>query len=346
MRRSSKLRRIASGQITSEKLTEECLSEIAELNPKLNAFITVTADEALATARGRPTRRSPAGRRIGPLHGIPISLKDLIDQKGVRHHRRLAGARGSCRRRRCGRRRGGCARPAPCSSARPTSTSSRSARPARIRASARSAIRTTRRARPADRAAVRRVAVATGMSLGTVGTDTGGSIRIPGGGLRRRRPEAGVGTDSASGVVPLSRQLDHVGPLAASVADAWLLYNAMRPSPSAAAASARGRPLKGLRLGGLRLPVRSARRRRRARACCDTIDRLRSEARRSSDVTLPHANDMAAIYLHLVFGDAAEYHARTLVAARRTTPPRSGCASRWRATCWPRTTSARCAARR
>ena len=66
------------------------------------------------------------------------------------------------------------------------------------------------------------IAVATGMSLGTVGTDTGGSIRIPAAacGIVGLKPE--WGQISAAGVVPLSRQLDHVGPLAASVTDAWL----------------------------------------------------------------------------------------------------------------------------
>src|SRR6187431_3587246 len=74
---------VGSGKVTSEKLTEECLSVIEALNPKLNAFITVTADEALQQAR-QADKEIAAGRRIGPLHGIPISLKDLIDQKGVR----------------------------------------------------------------------------------------------------------------------------------------------------------------------------------------------------------------------------------------------------------------------
>ena len=74
---------VASGRITSEKLTEQCLSAIEALNPKLNAFITVTADKALQQAR-KADKEIAAGRRLGPLHGIPISLKDLIDQKGLR----------------------------------------------------------------------------------------------------------------------------------------------------------------------------------------------------------------------------------------------------------------------
>ena len=73
---------VAKGELKSEKLTEECLAKIASLNPQLNAFIAVTGDEALAQAR-TADKEIAAGRRLGPLHGIPISLKDLIDQKGI-----------------------------------------------------------------------------------------------------------------------------------------------------------------------------------------------------------------------------------------------------------------------
>jgi aspartyl-tRNA(Asn)/glutamyl-tRNA(Gln) amidotransferase subunit A len=167
-------------------------------------------------------------------------------------------------------------------------------------------------------------AVASGMSLATVGTDTGGSIRIPAAacGVVGLKPE--WGHVSASGVVPLSRQLDHVGPLAASVADAWLLYNAMQPESEQIGDALDAAPLKGLRLGRLsgyffdRLDADVE------RSVMDSIARLQQRGARVVDVNIPHANDMAAIYLHLVFGDAAEYHARTLSARPEdyTTPVR------------------------
>ncbi|MCA1587048.1 MAG: amidase, partial [Acidobacteria bacterium] len=71
--------RLRHGEITSERLTEACLAQIAALNPTLNAFITVTADPALAAAR-EADRELAAGGARGALHGIPLSLKDLIDQ--------------------------------------------------------------------------------------------------------------------------------------------------------------------------------------------------------------------------------------------------------------------------
>jgi aspartyl-tRNA(Asn)/glutamyl-tRNA(Gln) amidotransferase subunit A len=69
--------------ISPVELTRACLQQIERLNPVLNAFITVTAEEALAQAREAETevRR---GKWRGPLHGIPVGLKDNIDTAGVR----------------------------------------------------------------------------------------------------------------------------------------------------------------------------------------------------------------------------------------------------------------------
>ena len=65
------------------ELTRACLDRIEKLNPTLNAFITVTAESALAEARAAETEIS-RGEWRGPLHGIPIALKDLIDTAGTR----------------------------------------------------------------------------------------------------------------------------------------------------------------------------------------------------------------------------------------------------------------------
>ncbi len=65
--------------ISSEELTGLCLARIKKLDAKLNAFITVTEEAALAQAR-----TCDRTRRTGPLHGIPIALKDNIDTAGIR----------------------------------------------------------------------------------------------------------------------------------------------------------------------------------------------------------------------------------------------------------------------
>src|SRR5262245_11136125 len=77
---SELLRRLEASPV---ELVSECLEVIEQLNLTLNAFITVTAESALAEAR-QAEDEIRAGRWRGPLHGIPIGLKDLIDTAGVR----------------------------------------------------------------------------------------------------------------------------------------------------------------------------------------------------------------------------------------------------------------------
>ena len=302
--------KVAAGRVTSEKLTENCLATIAELNPKLNAFITVTADDALEAAR-HADKEIAGGRCRGPLHGIPISLKDLIDQKGVRTSagsllrkdhvadddapvtRRLrdAGAVFVGKTNLHEFAFGTTTEDSGFGLARNPHDPNRS---------------------PGGSSGGSAIAVATGMSLGTVGTDTGGSIRIPAAacGIVGLKPE--WGSVSATGVVPLSRQLDHVGPLAACVADAWTIYNAIQPRGARVTETLDALPLAGLRFGMLsgylfdRLDADVEDR------VLASIDRLRSAGATLTEVTLPHADEIATIYLHLVFGDAAEYHAPAL----------------------------------
>jgi aspartyl-tRNA(Asn)/glutamyl-tRNA(Gln) amidotransferase subunit A len=70
-------------RLSPVELTEACLARVQRLNPALNAFITVTADSALASARTAESEIQ-RGRWRGPLHGVPIALKDLFDTVGVR----------------------------------------------------------------------------------------------------------------------------------------------------------------------------------------------------------------------------------------------------------------------
>ncbi len=76
-------RLIAAKQVSPVELTELFLSRIKELNPKLNAYLTVTSEEAMASARAAE-QAVVKGDSLGPLHGIPVSLKDLDLTKGIR----------------------------------------------------------------------------------------------------------------------------------------------------------------------------------------------------------------------------------------------------------------------
>ena len=83
--------RSTPARTSSAELTEEALERIAARSDELTAFVEVTADDARAEARAA-RRRAAAGRRRGPLHGIPVSVKDVIHVRGAADPRRL-GAR-------------------------------------------------------------------------------------------------------------------------------------------------------------------------------------------------------------------------------------------------------------
>src|ERR1051326_6063636 len=74
-------RKLRNGELTARAITESCLERIAADNPRLNAFILVMAEDARRQA-SEADRELAAGRDCGPLHGVPIALKDLIDVRG------------------------------------------------------------------------------------------------------------------------------------------------------------------------------------------------------------------------------------------------------------------------
>ena len=212
-------------QISPVELTKACLARIEQLNPTINAFITVMHDSALTQAR-KAEDEIQAGNWRGPLHGIPIGLKDLIDTAGVKTTcgsalfrdrvptedaevvRRLKSAGAVL----IGKQNlqefayGG------------TSTSSY--------------FGPVHNPWDVDRIAGgssggSAAAVATGMCFGAIGTDTGGSIREPAAFCGIVGLKATYGRVSARGVFPLSPSLDHVGPLCRSVIDTALMLQAI-----------------------------------------------------------------------------------------------------------------------
>ena len=265
---------LARRATTSEQFTERCLDRIAALNPRLNAFITVTADAALAAARAADRARA-RGDAVGPLHGIPISIKDLIDQAGLPN---TAGSRVrrdvvattdapvTARVKRAGAVMVGRTNLHEFAFGTTTEDSGFGL--------ARHPVDDTRS--PGGSSGGSGIAVKTGMSIASIGTDTGGSIRIPAAACGVVGLKPGWGEIPTDGVVPLSRQLDHVGPLARTVTDAWLLHEVLAgraPAGRRAAHAGRAdrrarRPARRLLLGshGARGRGRGPRRRRGAAA--------------------------------------------------------------------------------
>lgn len=245
-------------QVSSVELTLECLARIEKWNPELNAFLTVTADVALEQARKADAERA-SGLDRGPLHGIPIAHKDLFCTRGIRTTggsktfaefvpefdatvvQRLANAgavmigKTNLHEHAYG-----------ITSENPHYGAVRNPwDPERS---------------PGGSSGGSGVAVATGMALAATGTDTGGSIRVPASwcGITGLKPT--FGRVSKYGVLPLGYTLDHPGPMAQTVRDTALLFEAMagfdpkdpssvdRPVPRCMPAE--GEPsLRGIRIG-------------------------------------------------------------------------------------------------
>ena len=239
---------LRSGAATAADLVETALEAIDRHNRRTNAFIRVHADEARAAARAADDERAQ-GLDRGPLHGIPISLKDLIDVAGqptTAASRVLDGrvARQDApvvtRLRRAGAVILG--KTNLHEFALGTTSEDSAFGPVRHPLDeARS---------PGGSSGGSAAAVASGMGLGSIGTDTGGSVRIPAAacGIVGLKPSAG--DIPTQGVIPLSWSLDHVGPLARTVQDVAWLWAAMADQPLDRVMPAEIASLRLCRLGG------------------------------------------------------------------------------------------------
>jgi aspartyl-tRNA(Asn)/glutamyl-tRNA(Gln) amidotransferase subunit A len=210
--------RLRRKEVSPVELTRACLDRIERLDPALNAFITVTAESALAEARAAEVEISH-GEWRGPLHGIPVALKDLIDSAGTRttagsglYQSRVPAEDAEVVRR---LRQGGAV----------ILGKNNLHEFAYGGSSLVSYFGDVHNPWNAEHIAGgssggSAAAVAAGLCYAAIGTDTAGSIREPAAlcGCVGIKPT--YGRVSARGVIPLSWSLDHVGPLAACVADA------------------------------------------------------------------------------------------------------------------------------
>ena len=216
---------IEAGQLSPVELTEDCLRRIAALDGTYHAFIEVLREPALAAARAAEAEIA-GGTYRGPLHGIPVGLKDIYETKGVRTtgHSKVAADH------------------VPTEDATTTAMLDRSGAvnlgklatwefaiggPSFDLPWPPSANPWNAAHDPGGSSSGTGTAVATGMVLGGMGSDTGGSIRFPASLCGLAGIKASYGRVSRAGVMPLSFSLDHAGPMAWTTEDCALMLQVL-----------------------------------------------------------------------------------------------------------------------
>lgn len=221
-------KQLAARKLSPVELTDAFLARIAAQDPRLHAFVEVHADEARMAARAAEAAIG-SGHAVGPLHGIPIALKDLVELEG----RVVTGGCEAWLQRRATR----------------TATLAQKViaqgmivlgKTHTVEFAMGGWGTNTRRGtpwNPWDRERQRTpggsssgsgVAVAAGLAPWAVGTDTGGSVRLPASWCGITGLKTTIGRISTHGVLPLSPTLDTPGPMARNVEDTALLYAVMQ----------------------------------------------------------------------------------------------------------------------
>jgi aspartyl-tRNA(Asn)/glutamyl-tRNA(Gln) amidotransferase subunit A len=255
-------RRIHSGEVTSTQLTQALLDRIAIYNPKINAFITVIRQDALAHA-AKLDSEAKAGKFRGPLHGIPIALKDNIDTEGTRTTAASAvfddrvpdeDAEVVVRLKQAGAVLIGKTNMHEFASG--GSSASTYFGPVRNPWALDRV--------PAGSSGGSAAAVIGDMAYGALGTDTGGSVRMPAAYCSIVGLKPTYGLVSIRGIIPLTYSLDHCGPMTKTVEDAAMMLNHMTgydkldvasvDHPKEDYVSLIKQPVSGFRLGIPRAP--------------------------------------------------------------------------------------------
>jgi aspartyl-tRNA(Asn)/glutamyl-tRNA(Gln) amidotransferase subunit A len=315
---------IAARKLSPVELTRACLDRIARLDATLNSFLCRTEDVAMAAARAAEAAVMK-GEAGGPLRGIPIGLKDIYETKGIAttaHSRQLQNnvpdKDSTCTRRLAAAGTvllgklathefafGGPSFDLPWPPARNPWN------PGHFTGGSSSGTG---------------AAVAAGLALGGLGSDTGGSIRLPAAlcGLAGVKPTYGL--VSRAGIIPLAFSLDHAGPMAWTVEDCAILLQAIagydaddpasvdRPVPDFRATLGNG--AKGLRIGVVKHfherdnPVNEATR----RGLDGAIDFYAGEGAAISEVKLSPLADWRACGLVIMLVEGYAVHERRMRA--------------------------------
>ncbi|HEV2289440.1 MAG TPA: amidase [Candidatus Acidoferrales bacterium] len=298
-------------KLSPVELTEAALERIAALNPRLNAFITVTAERARKEARAAE-REIARGRHRGPLHGIPITLKDNIWTAGVRT---TAGSkilqdfvpRVDAEVAKKFTQAGGVllGKTNLHEFAYGITTENPHYGPARNPWNTNCI--------PGGSTGGSAAALAAGIGFAAIGTDTGGSIRIPSAlcGIVGLKPT--FGRVSCEGIVPLAPTLDHAGPIARTVADVAIMLDIIGrcdEAPGAFYRAARGGWKKRgrLRLGWPREYFFERADAEITKAIEEAMKVFKELGARIEEVSVPHAKESGEPSTQIALAEALEYH--------------------------------------
>ena len=312
---------IAQKQMSSREVTQSCLERIAKWQPRLNAFMAIEADAALAAADAADAALSKGGPR-GPLHGVPLAHKDMYYDAG---HIVTCGSK--IRRDFV---------------ATTTSTALQRLKDAgSVRLGSLQMVEfaygptghNVHHGAVHNPFAIDHItggsssgsgsAVAARLTFAALGSDTGGSIRMPAHFCGVTGLKTTWGRISRAGAMPLSQSLDTVGPLARSVEDCALLLGLMAGAdpldPTAAAgpvpdyASATRQSIKGLRIGVPTAFYVDDLDPEVAKILDDTIATLKREGATIVQVELPDQRQLTAACQLVLAVEAAAFHKRWLI---------------------------------
>ena len=307
-------------EFSALELADAYLSRIEKLNPRVNAYITVTAERARADAR-RATEEIAAGKWRGPLHGIPIALKDLYETAGIRttgggkihaNHVPEQDCPVAKRLRDAGTILLGKLNTH--EYAYGVTTNNPHYGPTRNPWNLEHI--------PGGSSGGSGAAIAAGLATATLGTDTGGSIRMPASVCGTVGLKPTYGRVSKAGVLPLSYLFDHAGPITRTVEDAALMLNVIAGYDPSDATTVRttvddytaqlGAGLRGLRVGVPRGYFFDRLHDEVATAVENAIEELRKLGADVRDIEIPGIDVGVGALFGLVLAEAQEIHAQAL----------------------------------
>lgn len=319
--------RIQSREISPVELTTHMLDRIAAVDPKLRSYATVMREQALGGAK-RAEEDIQRGRYRGPLHGVPIAVKDLCYTRGVRT---MAGT-------------------GIYANFIPDYDATVVAKLSQAGAVLLGKLNLTEGAmtgyNPARDIPVNPwredvwagasssgsgVATAAGLCYGSIGTDTGGSIRYPSAanGIVGLKPT--YGRVSRYGVFPLAESLDHVGPMARRAGDAAVMFEAIAGFDSNDSTSLRdpvprmldelGKGVRGLRIGFDRRFATDGIHPEQSAAIQAAVDVLRHLGAQIVDVQMPDVTGIRDMWLILCAKEAVSAHAANFPSRKKEYGP-------------------------